>query len=428
MKYVNDKENIYVNNYGVAIATVKPLNEEQQKAFDKSVSFFEPLQKYNGDDSNIVDKEKTKTINSTAYFPKPKSISDFGFENRVHVKDDTPWYLLASMNPVDLHFEEMNAIKEYVMENYKIPKGYSLYCDTLDYFNKDIPDRFKAFRTELYVEFDPLKLSLDKDTRKLTVEDYHVRLRGECYHLINAIRLVVPVLMQPDSWHYNLDLLQEKDRILQNLYFHQKGVFIHELKHGLNHYNLANVMKDKKISIKDLFKLQKIEELSAETEDAFFMLEQKVRYGKSDIFRGPYKHIEEYAEKNPNYFEKLDEFAPMIFEALEKTFVPLYDEGYNIRMLNPFKTFFENVTEDETDEGVYEYLRREKLSFGVYNSKTGKSEIVDLSRYLKDTTIEPKELEEVKKFYKKLDETRTALKKKNLVSNEVRRAIDKARE
>ena len=411
MKYVNDREHIYVNDKGVAIATIKKLSREQEEEFDKSYTWFMPSKGVK------VDLVKTSVLNFKDYFPTKKQEEE---------KSD-----------------EKN-IRNYIVDGVrKELNDYDSEIFTLDNFSffEYIPERYRKLDIDIQFLITPYHFwygekgvwyGMDKNSLlggKLSINGFYC-------NLYKKVDIRFPAFVYPKDIAKKYENNEKFKESLYMAYYNElltlKGAFIHELKHALNAYIIAEAMETKNISVFDLFKLSKYQEFSAEVEDVFFMVNNY--YSKKKIFPHrfivEFENIVKYVKGHGNIYNRLDEFMPIVIDDVKKWYLTaeVYQEKYfELNQVKDYLVFPAHQTKTKSDDGVYEDLRRKMLSFDVYNPDTKETKTMDLSQYFENMTVTPKERYGLLKYYRRMRDFAKALQKKHLVSNRILKTVEQIR-
>ncbi len=384
MKYINSARNVCINDYNILVATKGPLTSLQKEKLDSVFGTAEILSFNNYVEfKDFVDYKNTRFLNL-------KKIED-NIENTINIPSP-------------------GEVKEILFKQFDKSK-YSFTCFNMyENIKNSIPDRFKKLGLNISYFFKIFEADANKSCRPLSGTDKG----GLFYWNKNKVEVAFPVLI------FDKKIKEYDTNLLSSLYFDSSYILIHELKHAFNHHNFINTLKHKKISPYDYLRFFKYDEYSAEMEKIFYYINTREMNKKGlSIFK--YKRFEKYVDSHPNYFENLPEFVNFVKHDLEETFFKfnshVYTEDYYLENVAEFIRTFPNYFSNKSDDGVYEALKKNSLSFEIFNPKKGKVEVVDLSSYFKDEDLSSKEKYILDKLFRKVKNAVRELKKETSISN-----------
>lgn len=386
MKYENEKRKVYVNDYNLAIATLKLLTKEQKKEVDKVSNVATLLE----GKRSYIDVLNTLFLNLKQY---------------------------NSNLPNTVQIPEIDQVKMLVAGRVDTSKYDFIFKNIKPLIDKMLPKRFSNLGIEITSSIDLYEINLSN--KKLTPLNKNTSM-GNFNPVKRKINFKYPVFIFERE-----NLTAENNDILQTSYIqylmNSFGNLIHEAKHALNNYNLIEVLKDKKVSVFDYLKILKLNEYSAEIEKVFFL----VNVMPSAI---DYENVKWYI-KNNNYYDNIGEFINIVIKDVKEKFLSVHPqttkEDYCINnaigdiLQNP-KSFSKT-----SDDGVYNELKSYFMSFEVLNPTTNEHQIVDLSRYFKDEEITSKERYLLNKTYRAKQEIEREIKRNSDVSNTTLKILEK---
>lgn len=180
--------------------------------------------------------------------------------------------------------------------------------------------------------------------------------------------------------------------------------FQHELKHCYDFSKMIDILKTKKISLDDLFKLWHLVEKSAEIQSIFW----RCYFYQGSYYSGiveEYRKIDNFVKEHPDYYAtKFSEFFDCVYNTYvsKENVKSIYNDKYFLETFKSHLKFFNtdgNVVSKTPDNSVYLELKKELFSFDFYNPKTKKWELRDCSNLVEDPIVSEKNLNEVRKFY-----------------------------
>lgn len=378
MKYENEKRKVYVNDYNLAVATLKLLTKEQKEEVDKV--------------SNVA-----------TLFEDKKSYIDFS---------NTLFLNLKRYNtnlPNTVQIPEIDQVKMLVAGRVDTSKYDFIFKNIKPLMDKMFPKRLSSLGIEIAPSIDLCDINFSN--RAITHFDKNVSM-GDFDAVKRKINFKYPVFIFERE-----NLTAENNDILQTSYIqylmNSFGNLIHEAKHALNNYNLIEVLKDKKVSVFDYLKILKLNEYSAEIEKVFFLA--NVMPSAID-----YENVKGYI-KNNNYYDNIGEFINIVIKDVKEKFLSVHPQTTkeNYCVDNVIGDILQNPKSfsKTSDDGVYNELKSQFMSFEVVNPTTKEHQIVDLSRYFKDEEISSKERYLLNKTYRAKQEIEREIKRNSDVSN-----------
>ena len=386
MKYENEKRKVCVNDYNLAIATLKLLTKEQKEEVDNVSNVATLLE----DKKSYIDFSNTLFLNLKQY---------------------------NSNLPNTVQIPEIDQVKMLVAGRVDTSKYDFIFKNIKPLIDKMLPKRFSNLGIEITSSIDLYEINLSN--KKLTPLNKNTSM-GNFNPVKRKINFKYPVFIFERE-----NLTAKNNDILQTSYIqylmNSFGNLVHEAKHALNNYNLIETLKDKKVSVFDYLKISKLNEYSAEIEKVFFL----VNVMPSAI---DYENVKGYI-KNNNYYDNIGEFINIVIKDVKEKFLSVHPqttkEDYCINnaigdiLQNP-KSFSKT-----SDDGVYDELKSQFMSFEVVNPATKEHQIVDLSRYFKDEEISSKERYLLNKTYRAKQEIEREIKRNSDVSNTTLKILEK---
>ena len=190
------------------------------------------------------------------------------------------------------------------------------------------------------------------------------------------------------------------------------------------------MLKDKKISPSDALKLYKYDEYSAEMEAIFFDINQREFLEKNIDFLIWLKHqdVVNYVDTHKYYTDNLAEFVSVVKNSVKNNFLNLspdfYDDYYSLKRIRYDIHYFPNHFANKSDDGIYEKIKKEMLSFEILNPKTRKIELVDLSSFFEDNEISSYEKYVMNKDFRKRKKVVRYLRRESNISNKTMKIIN----
>ena len=386
MKYENEKKKVYVNDYNLAVATLKLLTKEQKEEVDKV--------------SNVA-----------TLFEDKKSYIDFSNTLFLNLKQ------YNSNFPNIVQIPEIDQVKMLVAGRVDTSKYDFIFKNIKPLIDKMLPKRFSNLGIEITSSIDLYEINLSN--KKLTPLNKNTSM-GNFNPVKRKINFKYPVFIFERK-----NLTAKNNDILQTSYIqylmNSFGNLIHEAKHALNNYNLIDVLKDKKVSVFDYLKILKLNEYSAEIEKVFFL----VNVMPSAI---DYENVKGYI-KNNNYYDNIGEFINIVIKDVKEKFLSVHPQTTkeNYCVDNAIGDILQNPKSfsKTSDDGVYDELKSYFMSFEVLNPTTKEHQIVDLSRYFKDEEISSKERYLLNKTYRAKQEIEREIKRNSDVSNTTLKILEK---
>ena len=386
MKYENEKRKVCVNDYNLAIATLKLLTKEQKKEVDKV--------------SNVATLLEGK-----------RSYIDFSNTLFLNLKQ------YNSNLPNTVQIPEIDQVKMLVAGRVDTSKYDFIFKNIKPLIDKMLPKRFSNLGIEITSSIDLYEINLSN--KKLTPLNKNTSM-GNFNPVKRKINFKYPVFIFERK-----NLTAKNNDILQTSYIqylmNSFGNLIHEAKHALNNYNLIDVLKDKKVSVFDYLKILKLNEYSAEIEKVFFLA--NVMPSAID-----YENVKGYI-KNNNYYDNIGEFINIVIKDVKEKFLSVHPQTTkeNYCVDNAIGDILQNPKSfsKTSDDGVYNELKSYFMSFEVLNPTTKGHQIVDLSRYFKDEEISSKERYLLNKTYKAKQEIEREIKRNSDVSNTTLKILEK---
>ncbi len=386
MKYENEKRKVYVNDYNLAVATLKLLTKEQKEEVDKV--------------SNVA-----------TLFEDKKSYIDFSNTLFLNLKQ------YNSNLPNTVQIPEIDQVKMLVAGRVDTSKYDFIFKNIKPLIDKMFPKRFSNLGIEITSSIDLCDINFSN--RVITHFDKNVSM-GDFDAVKRKINFKYPVFIFERE-----NLTAENNDILQTSYIqylmNSFGNLIHEVKHALNNYNLIDVLKDKKVSVFDYLKILKLNEYSAEIEKVFFLA--NVMPSAID-----YENVKGYI-KNNNYYDNIGEFINIVIKDVKEKFLSVHPQTTkeNYCVGNAIGDILQNPKSfsKTSDDGVYDELKSQFMSFEVVNPATKEHQIVDLSRYFKDEEISSKERYLLNKTYRAKQEIEREIKRNSDVSNTTLKILEK---
>ena len=361
MKYENEKRKVYVNDYNLAVATLKLLTKEQKEEVDKV--------------SNVA-----------TLFEDKKSYIDFSNTLFLNLKQ------YNSNLPNTVQIPEIDQVKMLVAGRVDTSKYDFIFKNIKPLIDKMFPKRFSNLGIKITPSIDLYEINLSN--KKLTPLNKNTSM-GNFNPVKRKINFKYPVFIFERK-----NLTAKNNDILQTSYIqylmNSFGNLIHEAKHALNNYNLIETLKDKKVSVFDYLKISKLNEYSAEIEKVFFLA--NVMPSAID-----YENVKGYI-KNNNYYDNIGEFINIVIKDVKEKFLSVHPQTTkeNYCVDNAIGDILQNPKSfsKTSDDGVYNELKSYFMSFEVLNPTTKEHQIMDLSRYFKDEEISSKERYLLNKAYK----------------------------
>ena len=386
MKYENEKRKVYVNDYNLAIATLKLLTKEQKKEVDKA--------------SNVATLLEGK-----------RSYIDFSNTLFLNLKQ------YNSNLPNTVQIPEIDQVKMLVAGRVDTSKYDFIFKNIKPLIDKMLPKRFSNLGIEITSSIDLYEINLSN--KKLTPLNKNTSM-GNFNPVKRKINFKYPVFIFERE-----NLTAENNDILQIFYIQYLmdcfGNLVHEAKHALNNYNLIETLKDKKVSAFDYLKILKLNEYSAEIEKVFFLA--NVMPSAID-----YENVKGYI-KNNNYYDNIGEFINIVIKDVKEKFLSVHPQTTkeNYCVDNAISDILQNPKSfsKTSDDGVYNELKSYFMSFEVLNPTTKEHQIVDLSRYFKDEEISSKERYLLNKTYRAKQEIEREIKRNSDVSNTTLKILEK---
>lgn len=386
MKYENEKRKVCVNDYNLAIATLKLLTKEQKEEVDNV--------------SNVA-----------TLFEDKKSYIDFSNTLFLNLKQ------YNSNLPNTVQIPEIDQVKMLVAGRVDTSKYDFIFKNIKPLIDKMLPKRFSNLGIEITSSIDFYEINLSN--KKLTPLNKNTSM-GNFNPVKRKINFKYPVFIFERK-----NLTAENNDILQTSYIqylmNSFGNLIHEAKHALNNYNLIDVLKDKKVSVFDYLKILKLNEYSAEIEKVFFLA--NVMPSAID-----YENVKGYI-KNNNYYDNIGEFINIVIKDVKEKFLSVHPQTTkeNYCVDNAIGDILQNPKSfsKTSDDGVYDELKSQFMSFEVVNPATKEHQIVDLSRYFKDEEISSKERYLLNKTYRAKQEIEREIKRNSDVSNTTLKILEK---
>ena len=404
MKYINNHRKIYINDHNIPIAVKKPLTKEQMEKLDVAFGIGEILRiKEYENFKDFVDYNDTRYINLTRFISNKS--------NTINI----PLY---------------NEIKPMLKKQFDSDEYGFWYCNMNEIIKNSIPERFENLDVNLSYFFD--NIAIDFKTHSASRFDKTIRRGGMYYSTINKIDFKYPIFVfnaeeMDKNKEYNTNFLSSfyAEFVNDSLCF-----LIHELKHAFNEHTASNLLRYKKISLYDRLKLIKYEEYSAEMEAIFNLINKKKAVENYINFPSSlrYKNILNYVDTHKNYYENLPEFINFVKQEVEekflKTFSDTYNEEYYLKDVALQIAQFPNNFANKSDENVYKTLKKSSLTFEIFNPKTRKTELVDLSSYFKDEELSSKEKYVLDKQFREAKNLTKDLKKITNISNKTLKYLE----
>ena len=386
MKYENEKRKVYVNDYNLAVATLKLLTKEQKEEVDKV--------------SNVA-----------TLFEDKKSYIDFSNTLFLNLKQ------YNSNLPNTVQIPEIDQVKMLVAGRVDTSKYDFIFKNIKPLIDKMLPKRFSNLGIEITSSIDLYEINLSN--KKLTPLNKNTSM-GNFNPVKRKINFKYPVFIFERK-----NLTAKNNDILQTSYIqylmNSFGNLIHEVKHALNNYNLIDVLKDKKVSVFDYLKILKLNEYSAELEKVFFLA--NVMPSAID-----YENVKGYI-KNNNYYDNIGEFINIVIKDVKEKFLSVHPQTTkeNYCVDNAIGDILQNPKSfsKTSDDGVYNELKSYFMSFEVLNPTIKEHQIVDLSRYFKDEEISSKERYLLNKTYRAKQEIEREIKRNSDVSNTTLKILEK---
>lgn len=296
------------------------------------------------------------------------------------------------MRNVDVYNELEKFLNSYDMR--------ILRYNDLNFFNFVLP-RFKNLNYDLEKIYSFYEIYYDKSN--LNIKSLGGNGGGFSFS-DNLLSVYVPVICEKKNSPIKDEDFEYVD--LHNTFYIIETLFTfqHELKHCYDFSKIINLLKTKKISLDDLFKLWNLIEKSAEIQSIFWRCYffQEARY--SGIV-DEYRNIDNFIKKNPDYYNtKFSEFFDCVYNAYisKGSIKDIYNDKYFLETFKSHLKFFNtdgNVVSKTSDNSVYLELKKELFSFDFYNPETKKWELRDCSNLVEDPIIPKKNLNEVRRFY-----------------------------
>ena len=304
---------------------------------------------------------------------------------------------------------EIEQVKTLVARSVDISKYDFIFKNIKPLMDKMLPKRLSSLGIEIAPGIDLYDINFSN--KAITHFDKDVSM-GDFNPVKRKVNFKYPVFIFERE-----NLTAENNGILQTSYIQYLmdcfGNLIHEVKHALNNYNLIETLKDKKVSVFDYLKILKLNEYSAEIEKIFFLL----KHMPSVIVYG---NVKEYIKSN-NYYDNMDEFINIVIKDVKEKFLSVHpqatDENYYINPAVADILRFPKNFSKTSDDGVYDELKSQFMSFEVFNPTTKETEIMDLSHYFKDEEISSKERYLLNKAYKVGREMEHESKQNSDISN-----------
>lgn len=386
MKYENEKRKVYVNDYNLAVATLKLLTKEQKEEVDKVSNVATLLE----GKRSYIDVSNTLFLNLKQY---------------------------NSNLPNTVQIPEIDQVKMLVAGRVDTSKYDFIFKNIKPLIDKMLPKRFSNLGIEITSSIDLYEINLSN--KKLTPLNKNTSM-GNFNPVKRKINFKYPVFIfeRKNLTAKNKDILQTSYiQYLMNSF----GNLIHEVKHALNNYNLIDVLKDKKVSVFDYLKILKLNEYSAEIEKVFFLA--NVMPSAID-----YENVKGYI-KNNNYYDNIGEFINIVIKDVKEKFLSVHPQTTkeNYCVDNAIGDILQNPKSfsKTSDDGVYDELKSRFMSFEVVNPATKEHQIVDLSRYFKDEEISSKERYLLNKTYRAKQEIEREIKRNSDVSNTTLKILEK---
>lgn len=378
MKYENEKRKVYVNDYNLAVATLKLLTKKQKEEVDKVsnvATLLEGKRRY-------IDFSNTLFLNLKQY---------------------------NSNLPNTVQIPEIDQIKTLVAKSVDTSKYDFIFKNIKPLIDKMFPKRLSNLGCEITSSIDLYEINLSN--KKLTPLNKNTSM-GNFNPVKRKINFKYPVFIfeRKEINDKNKDVLQTSYiQCLMDCF----GNLVHEAKHALNNYNLIETLKDKKVSVFDYLKISKLNEYSAEIEKVFFLA--NVMPSAID-----YENVKGYI-KNNNYYDNIGEFINIVIKDVKKNFLSAHPQTTkeNYCVDNAIGDILQNPKSfsKTSDDWVYNELKSQFMSFEVVNPATKEHQIVDLSRYFKDEEISSKEMYLLNKTYRAKQEVEREIKRNSDVSN-----------
>lgn len=378
MKYENDKRKVYVNDYNIAIASLKLLSNEQKEELDTITNI-----------TSLLDKKKSYIDTTNTSFLNLKQYNNH-IPNRILIPESEQIKTLITKNLDTLKYE-------FYFQNIK------------PLINKIFPKRLQNLGIEITSSIDLYEINFSNKT--LTPYNKDISM-GSFDNLKRKINFKLPVFI------FNKKEINDKNNtILQTSYIQYLincfGNLVHEAKHALNNYNLIEMLKNNKVSVFDYLKILKLNEYSAEIEKIFFLA--GVMPSAID-----YENVKEYI-KNNNYYNNMNEFINIVIKDVKEKYLSTHPQTTNknycinhaITDILNFPKNFSKIS----DNGVYNKLKSQFMSFEVFNPTTKEYKIMDLSTYFNDENISSKEKYLLNKTYKIKREKEQEITQNSNISN-----------
>ena len=200
------------------------------------------------------------------------------------------------------------------------------------------------------------------------------------------------------------------------------------MKHALNAYNFIKVSKEKNISPYDYLRLKMYDECSAEMEAIFSFInnrEMVKKYIPIPIeYIEYYPNIVNYIKTHENYYNNLPEFVKIVKKDLEEIFLPLYKKEYYLELTTDRIGQFPNEFSNKSDSDSYNIIKKEMLTFEIFNPNTRKDELIDLSSYFDDYEISSKDKYIITKKYRKAKNLKRELENTTKLSNKTLKILN----
>lgn len=386
MKYENEKRKVCVNDYNLAIATLKLLTKEQKEEVDKVSNVATLLE----GKRSYIDVSNTLFLNLKQY---------------------------NSNLPNTVQIPEIDQVKMLVAGRVDTSKYDFILKNIKPLMDKMFPKRFSNLGIEITSTIDLYEINLSN--KKLTPLNKNAFM-GNFNPVKRKINFKYPVFI------FERKEINDKNKdVLQTSYIQYLmdcfGNLVHEAKHALNNYNLIETLKDKKVSVFDYLKILKLNEYSAEIEKVFFL----VNVMPSAI---DYENVKGYI-KNNNYYDNIGEFINIVIKDVKEKFLSVHPQTTkeNYCVDNAIGDILQNPKSfsKTSDDGAYNELKSQFMSFEVVNPTTKEHQIVDLSRYFKDEEISSKERYLLNKTYRAKQEIEREIKRNSDVSNTTLKILEK---
>ena len=404
MKYINDSRKVYINDYNIPVAVKTTLTPKQKEKLDSVFGIGEILEpeQYN-QFKDFVDYKSTRYLNLTQFM---------------------------SDNPNVINIPSFDETLSIVRHKFNDPNYSFYFYDANELVKNSIPKRFENLGLNISYIFDYININFEYHC--LEYLDKEDKIAGHYYPTANKIDFKFPIFLFDEKEKKKNEACNTN--FLSSLYsqFIDDSLrhLTHELKHAYNRHNMVKLLRYKKISPYDYLKLCKYSEYSAEMEAVFNFINKKemVKYIDFPVSPLRYGNLVNYAKTYEIYYDNLPEFINFVKREVEKRFLKtlntIYTDDYYLKNTTTNITQFPNHFADKSDDKIYETLKKNSLSFEIFNPHTRQIELVDLSSYFKDKEITSKEKYILDKQFRKAKRIIKSLKKENKVSNKTLKILD----